>query len=140
MGRMIKFLWFVTLLAGLGALLYTYAAAAEEMKFGTYSFSREFYFYAALFVLVLFNFTFYAITRNLRYQDERLKNALINWQLSFAAVLNLFFISSVFFIMMVNSGENIDYDYFGYLIYICLALIGLWILMLPAIFSKKIIS
>lgn len=140
MGRLIKFIWFLTLFVALFALLYTYAGAPEEMVFGSYSFTREVYFYVALFILVMFNFTFYALTRNLGYREGRLRSALINWQLSFAAVLNLFFITSVFFLMLTNSGENFDYDYFGYLIYVCLALIGLWILMLPAIFSRKIIG
>jgi hypothetical protein len=140
MGRLIKFIWFLTLMMGLGALLYTYAAAAEQMTFGAYGFNREVYFYVALFILIFFNFTFYALSRNLRYKDNSLREALVNWQLSFAAVLNLFFITSVFFIMLVNSGENFDYDNFGYLIYVCLGLIGIWILMLPAIFSRKLIG
>ena len=140
MSRLIKFLWFVTLVTALGSLLYTYAAMGEQLEFGTYRFSREVYFYGALFVLVIFNFTFYTLSRNLGYSDQKLRQALVNWQLSFAAVLNLFFISSVFFIMLVNGGEDFNYDNFGYLLYVSLGLILLWILMLPALFSKKIIS
>ena len=140
MDRLIKFSWFVTLFAGLGALLYTYAAVGEQLSFGSYSFSREMYFYGALLVLVVFNFTFYALSRNLGYRDEKLRTALVNWQLSFAAVLNLFFISSVFFIMLVNSGEDFNFDNFGYLLYICLGLIGIWILMLPFLFTRRMIG
>ena len=140
MSRLIKFLWFVTLVTALGSLLYTYAAMGEQLEFGTYRFSREVYFYGALFVLVIFNFTFYTLSRNLGYSDQKLRQALVNWQLSFAAVLNLFFISSVFFIMLVHGGEDFNYDNFGYLLYVSLGLILLWILMLPALFSKKIIS
>jgi hypothetical protein len=140
MGRLIKFLWLITLFASLGTLLYTYASMGEELEFGTYQFSREVYFYTALLILVIFNFTFYTLSRNLGYENDKLRKALVNWQLSFAAVLNLFFITSVFFIMLVNSGESFNYNNFGYLIYLSLALIGVWILMLPALFSRKIIS
>ncbi len=138
--RLVKFLWLLTLVVGLGALLYTYAAMNESLSFGTYTFSREWYFYLALLILVIFNFTFYTLSRNLGYRDEKLRSSLIIWQLSFAGILNLFFITSVFFVMLVNSGELFDYDNFGYLVYVCLGLIALWILMLPFIFSRKLLS
>jgi hypothetical protein len=124
----------------LGSLLYTYAAMGEMLTFGSYTFSREWYFYLALLILVIFNFTFYTLSRNLGYRDEKLRSTLISWQLSFAGVLNLFFITSVFFLMLVNGGETFDYNNFGYLVYVCLGLIGLWILMLPFVFSRKILS
>ncbi len=139
MGRLIKFFWFVSLAVGLGALLYTYASMGSQLEFGEYSFSREAYFYGALAVLVLFNFTFYAISRNLRYRSASLEEMMVNWQLSFAAILNLFFIVSVFFVMLVNSGERFNFDSFGYLLYVCLGLILIWVLALPVLIGRTAI-
>lgn len=136
MGRVIKFFWFLSLACGLFALLYTYAALGRELVFGEYDFSRESFFYGGLAVLVIFNFTFYAISRNLRYQNKNLQQSIVNWQLSFAGVLNLFFIVSVFFIMLVNGGEQFNFDNFGYLLYVCLGLIAVWVLALPVIIGK----
>lgn len=140
MERVIKFFWIVSLGIGLFALLYTYAGLGDPVAFGEFRFSREVYFYGALAILVLFNFTFYAISRNLRYQNSSLKNAIINWQLSFAAVLNLFFIVSVFFIMLVNAGEQFNFGYFGYLLYVCLGIIFVWVVALPIIIRRGVLQ
>ena len=136
MGRVIKFLWFVSLIVGMIALLYTYASLADEVVFGEYTFGKEAFFYGALGVLVLFNFTFYAISRNLRYKSKELQEAMANWQLSFAGVLNLFFIVSVFFIMLLNGGEQFDFSNYGYLVYICLGLILIWVIALPIVIGR----
>ena len=136
MSRVVKFFWFLSLFAGLGSLLYTYASMSEQLVFGQSEFTREAYFYGALVILVLFNFTFYAISRNLRYSSKPLEEMMVNWQLSFAAVLNLFFIVSVFFVMLVNSGEQFNFDNFGYLLYVSLGLILLWVLALPVLIGR----
>jgi hypothetical protein len=136
MGRLVKFLWFLSLVIGLAALLYTYASMGSQLEFGEYNFSKEAYFYGALAVLVLFNFTFYAVSRNLRYSSKHLEEMMVNWQLSFAAILNLFFIVSVFFVMLVNGGENFNFDNFGYLLYVCLGLILIWVLALPVLIGR----
>ncbi len=136
MSRVVKFLWFLSLLTGLGSLLYTYASMSEQLVFGQYEFTREAYFYGGLVILVLFNFTFYAISKNLRYSSRALEEMMVNWQLSFAAILNVFFIVSAFFVMLANSGERFDFDNYGYLLYVCLGLILLWVLALPILIGR----
>lgn len=144
MGRIIKFIWLISLLSGLATLLYTYAAMGEIVSIDSDtgdtesgSVSRELYFYIALGILIIFNFTFYAISRNMHMADDHMKYLLINWQLSFAAVLNLFYIVGVLFIMLLNSGDNFDYGNFGYLIYIALAFIILWVIALPVLIVRE---
>ncbi len=142
MGRIIKFIWIISLLTGLAVLLYTYASLGETVVYSsgdseTGSVTREMFFYIGLGVLVIFNFTFYAISRNMHLGHAPLKQALINWQLSFASCLNFFFIVGILFLMLYNSGENFNFNNFGYLVYISLAAIILWIIALPVVILKN---
>lgn len=144
MARIIKFIWLISLLSGLATLLYTYASMGEIVSINSDtlvtesgSVTREVYFYTALAILIIFNFSFYAISRNMHMNDDHMKTLLINWQLSFAAILNLFYIVGVLFIMLVNSGDNFDYGNFGYLIYIALAFIILWVIALPLLIMRE---
>lgn len=142
MGRIIKFIWIISLFTGLAVLLYTYASLGEVVNYtsdasGAGSVTRESFFYISLGVLVLFNFTFYAISRNMHLPHPPLKQALINWQLSFAACLNFFFIVTVLFLMLYNSGEMFNYNNFGYLVYVSLASIIGWIIALPVVILKN---
>ena len=142
MGRIIKFIWLISLLTGLAVLLYSYASMGENVLLsnetdGSVRISREFYFYSGLAVLVLFNFGFYALSRNLHMSNKILKEALISWQMSFAAVLNFFYITAALFLMLFNSGERFNYANFGYLIYIALGLIVIWVIALPVVILKK---
>lgn len=141
MGKLIKFFWLVTLLTAFGVLLYTYAALGQEVWLepgitSTARVSRNVYFYGALGLLVLFNFSFYAVSNNMRYKLHRLNEMLTSWQLGFAGMLNFFFIVSALFVMVLNAGDKFDYNNFGYLIYLALGLIGLWILALPVVIYK----
>jgi hypothetical protein len=144
MGRIIKFTWLISLLSGLATLMYTYASLGEVVSVNNETLAtesgtitREAFFYSSLAILVVFNFTFYAISRNMHMADQGMKQLLINWQLSFAAVLNFFFIIGVLFIMLINSGENFSYGNFGYLVYVALVLILLWLLALPLLIMRQ---
>ncbi|WP_157494168.1 hypothetical protein [Fulvivirga imtechensis] len=147
MTRMIKAAWGLSLLAGLSVLLYTYAGLPQKVgyeldNFGdvTATVGKEAFFYVSLAVLVIANFSLYTVSRSLRYKRESINNLMTNWQLSLATVLNFFFIIVWNFIMVVNSGETFNYDNFGYLIYISLGLIVVWVLALPILLMKNQIS
>lgn len=135
-------MWIISLFSGLGVLLYTYAALGEEVVLsndtsGFRTISREVYFYAGLGLLVIFNFTFYALSRNMHLSNYALKKALIGWQLGLAALLNFFFMAGALFIMLFNSGEKFNYSNFGYLIYVALGLLLLWVIALPLVISRN---
>ncbi|UII25562.1 hypothetical protein LVD15_19960 [Fulvivirga maritima] len=147
MTRLIKAAWFVSLLVSLAALLYVYASIPVEVIYRLDNFgnpigeiSRETFFYVSLIILVVANFSLYTVSRSLQYRDESIKNIMTSWQLSFALVLNFFFIIIWNFISLVNSGEHYAYTNSGYLIYVALGLIALWVLALPLILIKKKIS
>lgn len=142
MGRIVKFIWIISLLSALAVLLYTYASLAEVVFLTNDitdqgSITRETYFYIGLALLVVFNFGFYALSKNMHLGNAVLKEALVNWQLSFAMILNFFYMAAALFIMLFNSGENFNYNNFGYLIFIALGFVALWIVALPVIIVRN---
>ncbi|MBL6449117.1 hypothetical protein JMN32_22590 [Fulvivirga sp. 29W222] len=142
MTRLVKAFWFLSLIVGLAVLLYTYAGLPEQVAYeietggGMSYMSRETFFYLSLAVLVVANFSLYTVSRSLRYRKESLNALMTNWQLSLAGVLNFFFIVIWNFISLVNSGENFDYDNFGYMIYVALGLIVIWVIALPVLLIR----
>lgn len=136
--RFIKFGWFVSLFASLATLLYVYASLSAQVVYSLSdkfidkgAIDREAFFYVALFSVAFINFLLYALSRNLKYRQPEINELLKNWQLSLAVVFNIFYIVILNFIQVVNSGEKFNYDYFGYLIYVSIALLILWIFALP---------
>ncbi|MTI22723.1 hypothetical protein E1176_16950 [Fulvivirga sp. RKSG066] len=125
-------------MTSLATLLYVYAGIPEQV---VYSLSdsviskgaipRETFFYVSLAFLAGMNFLLYALSRNMRYRNKSINELLRKWQLSLAVVINIFFIVITNFIFLVNSGESFNFNNFGYLIYVALALILIWILALP---------
>lgn len=124
--------------ASLATLLWVYASLPEQVVYSLSdkfiskgAIGREGFFYVALFSVAFVNFLLYALSRNLKYKMPAINDLLRNWQLSLAVVLNIFYIIILYFIQIVNSGEKFDFSYFGYLIYICIALLLIWIIALP---------
>lgn len=143
MTRLIKAFWFLSLLVGLVVLLYVYAGLPEQVVYRLDQFGmpvadigREAFFYISLGALVVANFSLYTVSRSLRYKRAATNELMTNWQLSLAGVFNFFFIVVWTFISMVNSGESVDYHSFGYLIYVALGFIVVWILAFPILLIR----
>lgn len=141
--RFIKFGWAVSLVAGLGALLYVYAAIPEQVVyslsdkyFGKGAISRETFFYSALGFIAFMNFLLYALSKNLKYKDESINETIKKWQLSLAVLINIFAIVVMNFVFLVNSGESFNFSNFGYLIYVSLGFIVIWIITLPILLIR----
>ncbi|MEO1051836.1 MAG: hypothetical protein AAFX87_14495 [Bacteroidota bacterium] len=147
MARLIKAFWFVTVLATFASLLYVYASIPEmvniltrEDRVDSLVVSRDTLFYVTLALTAFSNFVLYSIYRSLNNRANRKYRyapTLIKWVLSFGAVLNLFFIVCMQFITLYNSGENFNYDNFGYLIYVTGGFIIIWLISLPISFLFK---
>ncbi len=135
MNKIIKAFWFITLLSTLATLLYTYAAipmGSDLVLFdGGTSISREMLFNISLAIITIGNFSLYSIARKYRKSEMPVAEFLVGWLMSFASVLNFFFMSSLTFIQVINSGENFDYTNFGYYIYITLGLVIGWVVAGP---------
>ena len=136
-GRFIKAVWFFSLFASLANLLYVYAGLSQQVVYGDeiqgWLSDKENFFYIALAILTISNFSFYALSKNMKYKNEVLNSLLINWQLSFAVVLNLFYVVGLNFIFLLNSGEKFNYDSFGYLVFVAFGLILAWLVALPVL-------
>ena len=141
--RFIKFGWGITVVAALATLLYIYAALPELVVYSLSdevipkgAVSRESFFYISLIFLAGINFLLYALASNASYRNKFINLALKQWKFGLAVVINIFFIVALNFIQLVNSGERFNFDYFGYLIYVGLGLILLWILTLPILLVR----
>lgn len=141
MTRLVKAFWLLSLLISLGALLYVYAGLPEVINLdfisSGYTLNRETYFYLTLGILSFSNFSLYALSRHMKYRNEAINSIMINWQLSLAALLNFFYIVAMFFLFLLNSGETFNYDYFGYLIFVSLGLVIIWIFVLPILLIRN---
>ncbi len=140
MNKLIKAFWFVTLLVTLAVLLYTYASFAEaqivSIQENIVNVSRESFFYLTLAIITLSNFTLYIVARKLKDRDNKIDEFVYGWLMSFAVVLNFFFVISMSFVQVNNSGEVYDFTYLGNLIFIALSIIGIWVLVLPIYLLK----
>lgn len=137
--KVLKFIWLVSLFAGLAALLWSYASVPSIVKVTEVStVGKEPFFYLALFFLTFSNFTMYGIGKNKIIGSY---DHLLTWKYSFGTITNGFFMVSVVFISIYNSTEPFSYNNFGYLILVFLTLIVAWLLTLPflVIFRKKLI-
>lgn len=138
MSKILKFIWFVSLFAGLAALLWAYASVPLIVKFSdTSTIGKEPFFYLALFFLVFSNFTLYYLGKNKFIGSY---DYLLIWKYSFGLLINGFFIVSVMFITIYNSTEPFNYNNFGYLIIVFLGLMVGWLLILPflLIFRRRL--
>ncbi|MGK7390217.1 MAG: hypothetical protein ACNS60_07695 [Candidatus Cyclobacteriaceae bacterium M2_1C_046] len=137
MTKLLKLVWFFSLFAGLGALLWTYASVSYDVKVLPETIiGRETFFYISLFVLSALNFLLYGLSTQ---EISSHKPFIKGWEYSFGTIFNAFFTTSVLFINIFNSNEPFRYNYFGYLIVVFLGMMILWLVALPLmiLFSKK---
>ncbi|MEL7001493.1 MAG: hypothetical protein AAFN93_02030 [Bacteroidota bacterium] len=141
MTRLVKAFWFLTVLISLAVLLYVYAGLPEVVAFDLLgngrSLDRETSFYIALVILSLTNFSLYALSRHMKYRSEAINTIMINWQLSLAGLLNFFYIVSMLFVFLLNSGESFNFNNFGYLIFVSLGFVIIWIFVLPILLIRN---
>ena len=142
-GRFIKVFWFFTLFGSMASLLYVYAGLSQESQVfisdADKLFSnKETFFYTGLAVLATLNFVFYTLSKNLRYKSEKIQTTLVNWFISFSGILNILYIALVHFVFLINSGENVDFSNFSYLVFTAIGLVLIWILVLPYFIIKAV--
>jgi len=138
MGSVIKGFWFVTLLLVFGILMYVFASLPELVYYSaTSSIDHNTFFYIALAIIAFVNFPLYAISRKFK-KEAALAQAIYGWIYALAAILNGFLFIALQYINLFNSAERVTYTYYGYFLYICLALLIGCIIALPIIFVKNI--
>ena len=131
MKRAVRLLRTFTLLGALATLFFLYADAPQLVvvyKQGdfVYRIPKGMLFYITLGTLVVPHFLIAVIAnfmKQLKFGDKS-----VNWFGSFSIVVNVFFAISLIFIDILNSLENFDFNYFGYLTILGLLILVGWVI------------
>ncbi len=124
--KLLKGIWFVSMVAALGTLLYVYAGLPLEVVIqseggSNVSISNEAFFYAVMMFLAISNVMVF-VAGKLFQRDEDFKA----WFYGLIMTLNVFFVVALFYISQYNSNENFDFGRVAFLIYGSVALIIIW--------------
>jgi hypothetical protein len=138
MERVIKGFWLVTLLLVFVMLMYVFASLPEMVYYSEVdSIDHNTFFYIALGMISFVNFPLYGLSLKFK-KDQALAKAVYGWLYTLGTFLNAFLFIALQYINLFNSGEKVNYSYYGYFLYICLALLVGCILALPIIIMKNI--
>lgn len=125
--RILKVIWFFSLLATSAVLFYVYASLPASVSFaegeGGTGIQREHFFYIVLALLATFNLLVFVMRRLYAVEEEW---NLVAWFYGLVVCLNLFLIVAMSFTSLINSGEKFDYPRIGAIIYGSLLLLAAW--------------
>ena len=129
--KLLKAIWFLSMLATLGALLFVYASLPQEVLVQDdtevrVAISNELFFYIAMLLIAISNALVFVMAKVFKTNEE-----LRTWFFGLIITLNIFFIIGMNFISLYNSEEKYDYDRIAVIIYGSLALIILWAVAWP---------
>lgn len=121
--KLLKAIWFLSMLVTLGALLYVYAGLPQEVLVqddteARVAISNELFFYLAMLLIAISNALVFVMAKVFKTNEE-----LRAWFFGLIISLNIFFIIGMNFISLYNSEEKFDYDRIALIIYGSLALI-----------------
>ena len=124
--KLLKAIWFLSMLVTLGALLFVYASLPQEVLVqddteARVAISNELFFYLAMLLIAVSNALVFVMAKVFKTNGE-----LRAWFFGLIITLNIFFIIGMNFISLYNSEEKYDYDRIAVIIYGSLALIILW--------------
>lgn len=138
--KIIKGVWFLSLMAFLGAFMYIYASLPVNVTLlegdSAIELSRDTIFYGFLVITGITNMLVFIVSRLFPADQSQFKT----WFYGLVISLNLFFIVALAFINLYNSTEKFDYSNIGYVIYGSICLVAVWVVSWPvyAIFRKNI--
>ena len=129
--KVLRGVWFLSVLISFGALLYAYASMPMELVVGQKDVSltmvsREIVFYVALALFTFVNIFVFLVAK-LKRTDYDFRA----WFYGLIVTLNIFLVISLSFITVANTGENYDFSNVGYLIYGSIALFMIWLISWP---------
>ncbi|HLZ17103.1 MAG TPA: hypothetical protein VKQ08_08680 [Cyclobacteriaceae bacterium] len=124
--KVLKVIWFFSLLGGLAVFMYVYASLPETVVVNenqrTVSLSKETLFYIVLAVIAVANALVFAVSRIFPERDEHFKA----WFYGLIGCTNLFLVTGLSFISLYNSGEKYDFGRLGVIIYGSVGLLSVW--------------
>jgi hypothetical protein len=129
--KLLKAIWFLSMLVALGALLFVYASLPQEVLVqddteARVAISNELFFYLAMLLIAISNALVFVMAKVFKTNEE-----LRSWFFGLIITLNIFFIIGMNFISLYNSEEKFDYDSIAVIIYGSLGLIILWAVAWP---------
>lgn len=124
--KIFKAFWFLSMLMLLANLLYVYASLPEKVAIqdesGEFaSIDREAFFYFVTFLVALVNVLVYIVSYVFKKDTD-----LRAWFHGLIICVNIFFMISLNFIALFNSGERFDYSQIDFVIYGSIGLFVLW--------------
>jgi hypothetical protein len=136
--KLFKVIWFFSLLAVSGVLFYVYASLPEVVRFeegdGDMALPREAFFYIMLSVMAVFNLFVFVLPRLFTIAAPW---NIVTWFYGLAILFNLFFVVTLSFTSLINSGERFDFSSIGVIIYGSLVLLAGWTLVWPVYLAVR---
>jgi cytochrome c biogenesis factor len=139
--KLIKGVWFLSMLVALVALLYVYAGLPQEVIIQdeggeTVAISNEAFFYIVMFLMAIANAMVYAMAKVFKANED-----LRTWFYGLVTTLNIFFVIGMNMVSLYNSNEKYDFARIDFIIYGSVALIVVWAISWPIYsFFKRVIS
>lgn len=124
--------WFFSLLALLGVFMYVYASLPDPVVVyddsDEVTLRREAVFYIFLILMAIFNMLVYVFRRVFSRETDE---PFVSWYYGLVICINLFFIVSLAYLSLYNSGEKFDYERIGPIVYGSMILVALWVVGWP---------
>jgi len=139
--KVIKAVWFVSLIIFLGVFMYNYASLPEtvtviESEDTSLSISRDGVFYTVLAVAGILNLFVFVINKLFTSKPD-----FRSWFYGLIVTFNVFLIIGINFVALYNSSEKFDFEAIGSIIYGSVILMLIWSIGWPIYsVSKKIFS
>jgi cytochrome c biogenesis factor len=130
--KLLKGIWFVSMVASLGTLLYVYAGLPQQVVIqneggSNVSISNEVFFYVVMMFLAVSNVMVFVIGKMFQREED-----FKTWFYGLIMTLNVFFVIALVYVFQYNSNERFDYGRIAFIIYGSVALIVLWASFWPA--------
>lgn len=138
--KIFKAVWFLSVLATLALLLFNYAGLPEsvvvqQQGVDAVRISRETFFYLMMAITGIVNFMVFPIAKIYKTNED-----FRSWFYGLVIALNFFFIVSMNFVALFNSGEKYDYSRINIIIYGSVGLFVLWMIGWPVYLLFKKVS
>lgn len=129
--KLFKAVWFLSMLAALVILIFNYAGLPETVVVqeegpSVFRLSRDAYFYTMTAFIALVNMMVFPIGKVFARQE-----AFRSWFYGLVIALNFFFIVSMNFVGVFNSGEKFDYSQVRFIVYFSVGLFLFWTISWP---------
>jgi hypothetical protein len=129
--KLLKALWFLSMVVALLALLYVYAGLPQQVvvqdEDGTrVAISNEAFFYVVMTFVAITNVLVFVVGKVFHSSHE-----LRTWFYGLITSLNIFFIVGMNVISVYNSSEKFNYDRVAFVIYGSIVVMVLWAVAWP---------